>query len=373
MSSAGHELRHAATAIVISIRCIAAALALTFAAPVAWSADSADETGCGVPVGKVTPICGLRAPEDLEVLPGSRNLLVSEFGGLAGGAGRLSALHLASRTVHPLYPQNALAGEQRWGDAACPGEPGANFSPHGIHLAMRADGRRRLLVVNHGGRESVEMFELHRTRHGFALAWRGCVMSHADEYLNDVASLPDGGFLVTVMMKRGDPEALRRGLRGDVTGYVLRWHPRNGWSRLPGSESSMPNGIQTDPRGRYAFLATPGTKQVWKIALPGGERLGAASTANPDNLAWTARGRLLTAGMDAGGEHLFELCRTGAEPECFAPSHVDEIDPETMRVTRLFAFGNREMHPATVGVRVGERLYVGSYAGDRLLEVALVR
>ena len=361
-----HEL------VMIFARCLAAACALMIA-PANGSAAAAGEAGCGVPVGKITPICGLQAPEDLEPLPGGRELLVSEFGGLAGGPGRLSALHLKTRAVRHLYPENAPRGERRWGDPACSGEPGSEFSPHGIHLSRRSDGRRQLLVVNHGGRESIEFFELERSREGFAFLWRGCVSAAADQFLNDVAALPDGGFVTTMMMTRSDPEALQRAFRGELTGYVLRWHPQKGWSRLPGSEASMPNGIQTDSRGRYAFLATPGTKQVWKIALPGGERLGAANVANADNLSWTARGQLLAAGMDAGGEFHFEDCKTGAEPECFVPSHVDEINPKTMQVKPLFAYGNREMHPATVGVRIGDKLYVGSYAGDRLLEVALRR
>lgn len=364
--------------VMISASCLAAACALMIA-PVwgpAWGSTAGvhgGEAGCGVPVGNITPICGLQAPEDLEPLPGGKELLVSTFGGLAGGPGRLSALDLETRAVRHLYPQTARRGERRWGDPACSGEPGAEFSPHGIHLSRRSDGRRQLLVVNHGGRESVEFFELERSREGFALLWRGCVSAAGDQFLNDVAALPDGGFLTTMMMKRSDPEALQRGFRGELTGYVLRWHPQRGWSRLPSSEASMPNGIQTDSQGRYAFLATPGTKQVWKIALPGGERLSAASVANADNLSWTARGQLLAAGMDAGGELNFEDCTTGEEPACFVPSHVDEIDPKTMRVKPLFAYGNREMHPATVGVRIGDKLYVGSYAGDRLLEVALDR
>lgn len=346
-----------------------AACAAILAVGQAAAAGDATDAGCGVRSGRVLPICGLQAPEDLERLPGGRELLVSEFGGLVSGPGRLSALDLRSRGVRHLYPENAPRGEKKWGDAACPGEPGAEFSPHGIHLSRRADGRMQVLVVNHGGRESVEMFELGRTRGRAVLAWRGCVPAGADDFLNDVAALPDGGFLVTVMMKRSDSEALARAFRGENTGYVLRWHPKDGWSRLPGSDAAMPNGVQTDSRGRYAFVSNTGTSQVLKLALPGGERLGAANTAHADNLSWTADGQLLAAGMNEVDRVAVARCRTGSEPECFAPSHVDEIDPQTLRVRRVFDYGNRELHPASIGLRVGNRLYVGSYAGGRLLEV----
>lgn len=342
------------------------------ASQLAAAAAGAD-AGCGVRFGRVLPICGLQAPEDLERLPGGRELLVSEFGGLASGPGRLSALDMRSRRVRHLYPENAPRGEKQWGDAACAGEPGAEFSPHGIHLSRRADGRMQILVVNHGGRESVEMFELGRARDGAVLAWRGCVPAGADDFLNDVSALPDGGFLVTLMMKRSDSDALARSFRGENTGYVLRWHPRDGWSRVAGSDAAMPNGVQTDPRGRYAFVSNTGTNQVLKLALPGGERLGAAHTAHADNLSWTADGRLLAAGMDEVESMSLARCRTGAEDECFAPSHVDEIDPQTLRVRRVFGYGHRELHPASIGLRVGSRLYVGSYYGGRLLEVRLGR
>lgn len=336
-------------------------------------AEAPTEEGCGVPVGNVLPICGLQAPEDLEALPGGRALLVSEFGGLAGGPGHLSVLDLGSRAVRRVYPGNAARGERRWGDPACVAEPDARFSPHGMHLGRRArGGQQQLLVVNHGGREAVEMFEVVRGHDGIALGWRGCVLAVPDDYLNDVATLPDGGFLVTVMMKRSDAHGLERAFRGEPTGYVMRWHPRRGWSRLAGSDGSMPNGVQTDARGRNAWVSMLGTSQVVRFALPGGERRGVASTPYPDNLTWTPRGQLLAAGVDSPQGLDSAGCQTGREPGCFAPAHVDRIDPRRLSTVRIFAFANREMRPATVGLRVGDRLYVGSYAGSRLLEVKLV-
>lgn len=350
---------------------LAAAWSALFVVGWALAAPAATGGECGVRVHGVLAICGLQSPEDLERLPGGRELLVSEFGGLASGPGRLSALDMKSRAVRRLYPENALRGEKKWGDAGCPREPGAEFSPHGIHLSRRSDGQWQLLVVNHGGRESIEIFALEHARTGVALAWRGCVPAEGDAFLNDVVALPDGGFLVTVMMKRGDSGALARAYRGEHTGYVLRWHPQAGWSRLPGSDGAMPNGIQTDARARYAFVAATGSNEVIKLSLPDGARLGAAATAHPDNLSWTRDGRLLATGMNDLGDLTVLRCDTGDEPECFVPSHVDAIDPQTLRVRRLFAYGNRELHPASIGLLVGPRLYVGSYAGDRLLEVTL--
>src|SRR6185503_17968258 len=94
----------------------------------------------------------------------------------------------------------APAGE-RWGDATCPGPPSAAFSPHGIDLARRRDGRLALLAVNHGGRESVEFFEVAEPEHP-TVTWRGCAIPPPESFLNEVAILPDGGFVTTHMFAR---------------------------------------------------------------------------------------------------------------------------------------------------------------------------
>src|SRR5690625_236370 len=117
-------------------------------------------------VSPLRVITGLQAPEDLELLPNDRYLLLSQFGGLEGGPGSLAVLDRHTEQHRLLYPSKALGpseearGAGEWGDPDCPGEPGAALSPHGIHLLQRPDGRWQLLVVDRGGRESVEFFEL---------------------------------------------------------------------------------------------------------------------------------------------------------------------------------------------------------------------
>jgi hypothetical protein len=82
-----------------------------------------------------------------------------------------------------------------WGDATCPGVIGDALAPHGISLLKRSDGKTQLYVVNHGGRESIEMFELVRINRDGGLAWHGCVVS--TQTYNDVAALANGGFYAT--------------------------------------------------------------------------------------------------------------------------------------------------------------------------------
>ena len=58
-----------------------------------------------------------------------------------------------------------------------------------------SNGAWALYVVNHGGRQSIEMFEVKPAAGSWALVWHGCEVA-AHDY-NDVAILPDGGFVGT--------------------------------------------------------------------------------------------------------------------------------------------------------------------------------
>jgi hypothetical protein len=114
----------------------------------------------------ITPICGVHAPEDIELLPDDRHLLISEF---PADFSRVTGegLLLVDLTTHRVQP--LMVGthpETGWGEKGCNAPP-AHFGSHGIHLSKRNDGRRELLVVNHGERESIEQLELIHTPDGY--------------------------------------------------------------------------------------------------------------------------------------------------------------------------------------------------------------
>ena len=117
--------------------------------------------------------------------------------------------------------------------SACPGPPEAEmFAPHGIDPS--ADGRS-LLVVNHGGREAVEIFAIEHAAGAPALRWVDCVVMPDDALMNDVAALPDppGGFVVTQMT---DGSTL------GMLGLALGWSS----GRVKGLDGS---GLSTVPSG----------------------------------------------------------------------------------------------------------------------------
>src|SRR5438874_1962768 len=81
--------------------------------------------------GDVEILCGARSPEDLEVTPDGKHLIVSQF--VRGAGGGLALFDLAKKE----YSKMAVSAEPRkdWGDPACPGPIGDALAPHGTSLS----------------------------------------------------------------------------------------------------------------------------------------------------------------------------------------------------------------------------------------------
>lgn len=326
------------------------------------------------PRGNARPICGFQNPEDLALLPDGHTLVVSEYGAVQGGrAGRLALFDLRDEKRSVLFEGGtAISAEERWGDPTCPGGPSREFSPHGIHLARRSDGRLQLLAVQHGGRESVEFFEMLPRSEGWRAEWRGCAIPPPGSWLNDVVALPEGGFLATHMMPRGDLGALFASHRGTppALGYVLEWQPARGFGVVEGTRSALPNGIEVSADGSQIFLNAAGNGEVWRIERSSGRVSGRVAVVGLDNSAWDAQGRLLVASLTAPTSE-FGICNRLERGACPLAFQIVEIDPGTLASRVLYQGEGAPMGGATVGLRVGDELFLGSYAGDRILRVTL--
>lgn len=330
--------------------------------------------GC-VPAGGLEPTCSFSNPEDIELLPDGRTLLISQMGSLHGDRpGSFALFDTKSQTITRLPQFGASAGPP-WGDASCTTPPGPAFSPHGIDLGRRADGQWQLLAVNHGGRESVEFFQLLEESEGYRLAWRGCALPPPDSHMNDVAALPAGGFVATHMYPRGSPSIgpfnldLLKGMLGFDTGYVLHWDGER-FEVAAGTRAPYPNGIQVSPDGKTLFVNAYLAGEVRKIAFPGGELLGKARVKGPDNSQWDAEGRLLVASHTAG---LVELgaCFGITEGACGAAFAIVAVDPGSMEAQTILEHRGAPMGAATVAQQVGDELYLGSFAGDRIVRAPM--
>jgi sugar lactone lactonase YvrE len=293
-------------------------------------------------------MCGLQSPEDLESTPDGRYLVVSQF---VSGAG----LALLAPETGEITPMSVSADRRDgWGEAACPGPMTAPFAPHGISIGTHPDGTPVLYAVNHGGRETVEMFALREAGDTWELVWHGCAVGSAD--YNDVAILPDGGYVAT------RPTGLGAGgnlFGGQPSGNVALWRPGLGETLLPETEAGYPNGVVADATGRFAYIAAWTGRQIRKYDLANQALVETIDLDfMPDNLTWTPEGGLIAAGIAGFG--------------AAAGFGVAEVDPETMTATTLYEPPTEGL-PSITGVSVALEhngdLYIGAYQGDRIVRV----
>lgn len=321
--------------------------------------------GCKAADG-IEPICEFRNPEDIAATS-SGWLLVSEMAEPNGGAsGSIAAYQPASGRIEVLFPVGEFDDDRDWGDPNCAPPSITNFAPHGVDLARRPDGALQLLVINHGGRESVEFLAVEDTDAGLALTWRGCVIAPDDAYLNDLVTRRAGGFWATNMMSKRHPFiALVKTLFGADTGDVLRYAPAQGFAVEPGSAMPMPNGIEKGPNDDVLYVSAFGGNEVRKIDLTKGAVTARAKIARPDNITWTDDGKLLVASHT---DSFIELthCRNVVVGACGAAFEVVALDPDTLAQFVWLSHRGAPIGGVSVARRVGDSVYLGTFAGDRI-------
>ncbi len=333
--------------------------------------------GCGVH-GDVEVICGTRSPEDLELTPDGKFLIVPQFvQGGPGGAGApagSAGLYLfdpAKKTFTKLIATNEPLKD--WGDAACPGPIGDALGPHGTSLVKRSNGKWQLYAVNHGGRQSIEMFELKQTSGAWGIVWHGCVVSPGPEY-NDVAALADGSFVAT--HPTGIPaDPNQKGKQagggqfgGQPTGFMVRWAAGKE-TELPGTRTAYPNGVVATPDGKTAYYAVYASKEARRYDLKAQKETGIVKLDfMPDNLTWTKKGNLLAAGIKGiAGE-----CPAASGQFCRQAFAVDFIDPGKMTRKSVYdSNGKGNLIPGvSSALQVGNDVYIGAFEGDRVVKVS---
>jgi sugar lactone lactonase YvrE len=298
--------------------------------------------------------CGIRQPEDLERTPDGKFLIATQYlnqgrGGATGGG--LVLFDLAKNTAVKM--SETAQPDKSWGDPACPGPIGDALVSHGSSLAKRADGKWALYVVNHATRQSIEMYELKQSADSWTLVWHGCEIAK-HEY-NDVAILPDGGFLGTY------PSGLAGGTPaqpGGPTGYVARWTPGKGESEAPNTRMRGPNGVVVSADGRYMFVNEFSARRVRRFEVRDGSEAGVADVDFlPDNLTWTDQGKLLVAGVKG----VRTLDGFG----------VAEIDPSNMKARPVFDSATVDplISGVSVAFKVDDAIYLGAFLGDRIVKI----
>jgi hypothetical protein len=122
------------------------------------AAGSAAQAKNCAPSGGLSFICGVQNPEDLVQVPNTRWLVAS---GMAPGSG-LHIVDAQAKTARNLYAagsQRVRADRTKYGNCPGPLDP-SQAVLHGLSLRASPDGRFTVYATNHGGRESIEVFEL---------------------------------------------------------------------------------------------------------------------------------------------------------------------------------------------------------------------
>lgn len=322
------------------------------------------------PANELRFIFGAHHPEDIVRLGETRWVVVSGF----QPGGGISLLDTRSLTLRRWFTDvTGAVRAGRLGSALCPGPPdAAKLNTQGLSLRPLGPDRSRLYAVNHGVRESIEIFDVSLRNGVPSPTWRGCVLMPPGNAANAVATYADGTILATVLNRPGTNKA--DFMRGRPTGAVYEWHPgAAGFHLLPGTELPGNNGLETSPDGRFFYVVAFGVHAIVKYSRADTRRPLRQATAPgfmPDNVRWED-GRLVAAGMTydepaCGGVR--KIIDGRADPMlCHRGYVVAAVDPQTLRFTVLaYAEPNPAFNGVTTGLVVGGRLWLGSYQADRL-------
>ena len=339
-------------------RMLLAAACLTLAAPAASKTTRACPAGDGISF-----LCGLRNAEDIVAIPGSDLLVGSSSRGNGNPDGALFLIDTRARTSARLVPD--WGGTPLPAYAACPGAPdSAHFNPHGIALRQSADGSHLLYVVNHGGREAIELFTLTTRGANASARWAGCVVLPEGASGNGVAPLADGGFAATQFFDTRRGDMITQLVELQKTGAAYLWHPGRGFSTIPGSAHSGDNGIDVSVDGKWLFVAMWPEKRIVRFALAGdAPPVSIPLDFMPDNIHRAADGSLLIGGH---ATDIRALISCGAPP-CPVDWAIARLDPATMRLTSVRREkGTPSFGGATGAAEANGALWIGTARGDRI-------
>jgi sugar lactone lactonase YvrE len=346
-------------------------LILTILLLLAFSAAKAGDDECQAS-GQYGFVCGPISAEDLVLVPGTKWIIA---GGMAPGAS-ITLIDSKQKSWVELYPADRPGAEQNMDTyGACPGSPDPNnFVSHGLNLRPGENGHSTLYIVGHGGREAIEVFDVDASGARPVLTWTGCVMMPEGMAANSVASFSDGSLVATVPLHPG--KTISNAFAGELTGAVYQWSPGDsGFEMVQGTDLPYANGIEVsaDEQEFYVASSVLLTVIAYSRSNPARQlRTTKPMAFIPDNLHMGSDGRLITAGLivddpvcgSVGGPEEFDLENFAG---CPRPFIVKAIDPQTMQGKDLVRSPAIEQFSnITMGLQVGNDIWIGTFAGDRI-------
>ncbi len=317
-------------------------------------------------------LCDAIKPEDMKHIAGTRFIVTSGF---STGAG-LKLVDTRKPGFHAWFvgaPDQIALDRVRYPDCATPPDPGL-FNARG--LSLRKTGRRTftLHVVNHGGREAIEIFQIAVPDRGAEpqLRWRGCLRMPPGIVGNAVATYRDQTVLVSVLTQPGT--TITDFERGQTTGGIFERAPgETTFKMIAGTGLPGNNGLETlrDDRGFVTVgFGLRAIAYFARGATGGPEAIIAAPGFMPDNVHWVGK-RLLAAGMNTdepacGGKRQIVdgVADTMLCPRGWKVAHLDL----RRRRFQIIATGRRNtaFNGVSQAVIVKRTLWLGSYQANRI-------
>jgi hypothetical protein len=314
-------------------------------------------------------ICGLKNPEDMVRLDGTSWVVASQMGKDPRMPGGFTLLDLKARTARVLTPDVSHPAIETY--SSCPSAPvPSDLITHGLDLHRGADGQLQLFAVNHGDRESIEVFDVMLIGDDVRLVWIGCVIVPSDMSANAVTALPEG-FAVSSFGVAGD-QGMAELMAGHPSGFVSRWSTAAGWRRLSGSDFGGDNGVAASADGQTLYINdwADGTLRI----LPLGQGAGATiplGTFHPDNVHLLPGGNLLIAGQIGSARDMLP-CMKG--PGCPVGSMIVVVDPAQREVVARERVGpSASFGAASTAILYEGRYWLSSFRGDRIRRVNSIR
>ncbi|HEX4049852.1 MAG TPA: hypothetical protein VHY19_03110 [Steroidobacteraceae bacterium] len=346
---------------------LACAVSISMLLPTAGGrgqAHAAEASSCS-PVGGLSFVCGVKNVEDMVRVPGTRWLIGSSMrlGKAASKPG--AALYLIDTDAKTVRTAALAIEPDKTGPFAnCPVPDPTRLGTHGLELRPGKGGVHTLYAINHGGRESLEVFRVDARSATPKIAWTGCIMMPPNTWANSVAAMPDGALAIS---KFADLNTLNMApvFRGEITGVTYLWKPGSGFSEVKDGDLSGNNGLLASEDGKTLWVNETGRQRVVRLAVDGSAPPVYAKVGfNPDNLRWAPDGAILVT-----GQIIPRLNPSLGKDNGWG---VSRLDPQTMAVTPILVEpGRPEFSNATVAVRVGKTLWLGSFRTDRIAYLAV--
>lgn len=334
----------------------------------AGSAVIGKDDGCGTRF-----VCGIKDPEDLVAVPNTPWVIAGSFP--RPGSGDLYLVDSRTLSARPLRAAASIS-EKRDPAYECAGPPDATrFVAHGVALSPIDKHRSRLFVVNHGGREAIEVFQIDASGAAPTVRWTGCVVPPDGLEANSVVALSDGGLVFSSLYNSEDSDWKARIAKlgaGAPSGGIYEWHKGQPLRRVAAPPISGPNGVELSSDQRYLFVSGWADSTVHRIDRTGKE---APRTLKldflPDNVRWSPDGILLITGQRETVSNMFACALQPNRPTYCVPGWtVAALDGDKMKIVRKTSGDGRgEFGDATVALNVDDKYWLGAIAGDRIAVV----